>query len=75
VKLRRSAPHRQKLAETLQLSAQMLFPKRVRPRIHLSFAAPVDAAALPADRLMPDVVERARRLLESHMAAVRRVAQ
>lgn len=75
VKLRRSAPHRQKLAETLQLSAQMLFPKRVRPRIHLSFAAPVDAAALPADGLMPAVIERARRLLDSHMAAVRRVAE
>jgi hypothetical protein len=53
----------------------MIFPERVRPRIHLSFSAPVDAAALPADRLMPAVVERTRRLLDIHMAAVRRVAE
>ncbi|MGZ5498399.1 MAG: hypothetical protein ACXWHI_06735, partial [Candidatus Aminicenantales bacterium] len=46
VRFRRSAPRRQKLAEFLQVSWQLAFPKRVRPRLHLSFAAPVDPAAL-----------------------------
>lgn len=75
VRLRRNAAHRQKLAEFLQVSWQMIFPKRVRPRLHLSFAAPVDSAALPADRLMPAVVEMARRLFDTHMAAVRGSAE
>jgi hypothetical protein len=74
VRLRTSAARRQKLAEFLQISWQMVFPERVRPCLHLSFAAPIDRAALPAGRPMPAIVEMARRLLESHMAAVRRIA-
>jgi len=75
VRLRKDAARRQKLAEFLQVSWQMVFPKRVRPRLHLSFAAPADSAALPADRLMPAVVEMARRLFDTHMAAVRGIAE
>ena len=74
VRLRRSAAHRQKLAEFLQLSWQMVFPKQVRPCLHLSFAAPVDPAVLPAGSLMPAIVEMARRLFDTHMAAVRGIA-
>jgi hypothetical protein len=74
VKVRRGAAKRQKLAEFLQVSWQMVFPKRVRPGIRLSFAAPVAAQDLPSDRMMPAIIEIAGRLLEAHMAAVHRVA-
>jgi hypothetical protein len=75
VRLRKSPARRQKLAEFLQVSWQMIFPKRVRPCLHLSFAAPVDPAALPAGHLMPAIVEMARRLFDTHMAAVRGMAE
>jgi hypothetical protein len=75
VRLRRTAAKRQKLAEFLQVSWQMVFPGRVRPRIHLSFAAPVAGSDLPGDRMMPAVVELARGLLDAHMAAVLKIAE
>jgi hypothetical protein len=71
VKVRRRASQRQKLAEVLQLVWQALFPKRVRPVIHLSFAAPLAADDFPAGAAMPAIIEAAGRLLEDHMAAVR----
>jgi 1-acyl-sn-glycerol-3-phosphate acyltransferase len=71
VRIRRDPARRQKLAEFLQVSSQMVFPRRVRPRIHLSFAAPVDGRDLPEDGLMPAIAGIARRLLETHLAAVR----
>ena len=73
VKIRRNAPQRQKLAEFLQVSWQMVFPRSVQPKIHLSFSAPVEGRGLPRDRLMPAVVAMAERLLEDHSAAVRRM--
>jgi len=74
VRLRRSPARRQKLAEFLQVSWQMMFPRQVKPCIHLTFAAPVSASDLPAGRLMPSVIGIARRLLETHLAAVRATA-
>jgi len=71
VKVRRRASQRQKLAEVLQLVWQVAFPKRVRPVIHLSFAAPLGPGDLPAGGAMPTIIEAAGRLLEDHMAAVR----
>jgi hypothetical protein len=71
VKVRRDAAKRQKLAEFLQVSWQMVFPRRVRPNINLSFAAPVERRDLPPGRMMPAVVGIAGRLLEIHLAAVR----
>ena len=71
IKVRRRASQRQKLAEALQLVWQALFPKRVRPVIHLSFAAPLAAGDLPARAAMPAIIEAAGRLLEDHLAAVR----
>ncbi len=70
VRIRRSPAARQKLAEFLQVSWQMVFPRRVRPRIHLSFAAPVAGSDLAAAGVMPAVLAITRRLLESHLAAV-----
>jgi hypothetical protein len=75
VRIRRNAPQRQKLAEFLQVSWQMVFPRSVQPKIHLSFSAPVEARELPRDRLMPAVVAMAERLLEDHLAAVRRMPE
>jgi hypothetical protein len=74
VKIRRDAAKRQKLAEFLQVSWQMVFPRRVKPRIHLSFAAPVEGSDLPAGRVMPAILDISRRLLEAHLAAVRATA-
>lgn len=71
VRVRRDPARRQKLAEFLQVATEMVFPRRVRPRIHLSFAEPVAAARLPAGGVGPAVLAIARRLLETHLAAVR----
>ena len=73
VRVRRDPARRQKLAEFLQVSWQMVRPRSVRPRIHLSFSAPVGREDLPRDGLMPAVIGMARRLLEGHLAAVRRM--
>lgn len=73
VMVRRGAAQRQKLAEFLQVSWQMVFPRSVHPRIHLSFAAPVKGRDLPGDRLMPAVIGMADRLLMEHLAAVGRM--
>lgn len=74
VRLRKEPARRQKLAEFLQVSWQMVFPDRVRPHLHLSFAAPVDPASFPVGRLMPAIVEMARSLFDAHMAAVHALA-
>ncbi len=71
VKIRRDAPQRQKLAEFLQVTWQMVSPRSVQPKIHLSFSAPVEGRDLPRDSLMPAVIAMAERLLEDHLAAVR----
>jgi 1-acyl-sn-glycerol-3-phosphate acyltransferase len=70
-RIRRDPAKRQKLAEFLQVSTQMLWPRRVRPRVHLSFAEPVGALRFPPGGVTPAVVAIARRLLETHLAAVR----
>jgi len=71
VKIRRATPQRQKLAEFLQVSWQMVSPRSVQPRIHLSFSAPVAGRDFPRDSLMPAVIAMAERLLDDHLAAVR----
>ncbi|MCX6571697.1 MAG: hypothetical protein NT006_09835 [Candidatus Aminicenantes bacterium] len=73
VRIRRNAPQRQKLAEFLQVSWQMVRPRSVQPKIHLSFSVPVEGRELPRDRLMPAVVAMAERLLEDHLAAISRL--
>jgi hypothetical protein len=71
VKIRRSPARRQKLAEVLQISQQMLFPRSVRIDVHLSFAEPVRGTELVGEELMPAVVRIARRLLEDHLASLK----
>ncbi len=72
VKIRKTAARRQKLAEVLQISRQMVCPRGVQNNVHISFAKPVKAQDLPADRLMPAVIKIARQLLEDHMASLGR---
>ena len=68
VKIRRSAPKRQKLAEFLQVIQQMVFLRSVRPCIHLSFAEPVVGLNILNGNPMTAVREAAGRLLEEHLA-------
>jgi hypothetical protein len=70
VRIRRDPAKRQKLAEFMQVSWQMVFPRHVRPRIHVSFAAPVAGSDLPAGRATAAVLDISRHLLEAHLAAV-----
>jgi len=72
VKIRKTAPRRQKLAEVLQMSRQMICARGIRNNVHVSFAKPVRAQDLPADELMPAVIKIARQLLEDHMASLER---
>ena len=67
VKVRKDPIKRQKLAEVMQISRQMIFPRSVRTKIHISFAEPVPGPALPKDELMPAVIKAARLLLEEHL--------
>jgi 1-acyl-sn-glycerol-3-phosphate acyltransferase len=69
LKIRKTAPQRQKLAEVLQIMAQIIFPSRVRTNVHISFAAPIRASELAKDELMPSVIAIARRLLDDHTAS------
>jgi len=73
VKIRKTAPKRQKLAEFIQVSQQMVFPRSVQPQMHLSFGTPVKGFNLPGDDLMPAVIKIARRLLEDHLASFRQM--
>jgi hypothetical protein len=70
VRLRRRESHRLKLAQVLQLIWQMIFPKRVRPVIRVSFGAPLGPRDLPKDRIMPAIVGAEERLLDDHMASI-----
>ncbi|MCX6566633.1 MAG: 1-acyl-sn-glycerol-3-phosphate acyltransferase [Candidatus Aminicenantes bacterium] len=68
VKIRKSAAKRQKLAEFLQVIGQMVFPRSVRPCIHLSFAEPVVGLNILDGDPIAAVREAAGRLLEEHLA-------
>ena len=71
VRIRRSAPRRQKLAEVLQFIRQVTRPGSVRLDIHLSFAEPVEGADLISKGTMPAVAAIAQRLLADHMDALK----
>jgi 1-acyl-sn-glycerol-3-phosphate acyltransferase len=68
LKIRKTAPRRQKLAEVLQIIRQMIFPPRVRTNVHISFAKPIKAKELAKSEWMPSVIKIACELLEDHMA-------
>ena len=71
VRIRRSAPRRQKLAEVLQFIHQVTRPGSVRLDIRLSFADPAEGADLIAKGTMSAVAAIARRLLADHMEALK----
>jgi 1-acyl-sn-glycerol-3-phosphate acyltransferase len=70
LKIRKTAPRRQKLAEVLQILNQMIFPSGIRTNVHISFAKPIKASELSKGELMLSVITIARRLLEDHMASL-----
>jgi hypothetical protein len=70
-RLRRREAQRLKLAEVMQLIWQMIFPKRVRPAIRVSFGSPLVLRDLPEGRIMPTIIEAEERLLDDHMASIR----
>jgi 1-acyl-sn-glycerol-3-phosphate acyltransferase len=70
VKIRKSAARRQKLAEVLQISQQMIFPRSLQTKAHISFARPAKGKDLGDAELMPAVRQIARRLLEDHLASL-----
>ena len=71
IRIRKSPARRQKLAEVLQLSQQMLFPRSVRTHVHISFAKPVKGMGLAIEEVMPALAGIARRLLEDHLSSWR----
>jgi 1-acyl-sn-glycerol-3-phosphate acyltransferase len=71
VRIRRTAPRRQKLAEVLQISRQMLFPASVRTDVHISFGKPVRGRSLAGNEWMPVVIRMVRNLLDDHMASLK----
>jgi hypothetical protein len=68
VRLRKSPARRQKLAEVLQLSQQVVFPRSVRTHAHVSFANPVKGMELDSTEVMPAVAKIGRELLADHLS-------
>lgn len=66
VRIRNDPARRQKLAEVLQLSRQMIFPGSVPTHVHVSFAKPIKRLDLTRDEVMPALIRIARELLEDH---------
>lgn len=67
VRIRKDPARRQKLAEVLQLSRQMVFPRSIPTHVHLSFAEPVKGVELARVEVMPALIGIARRLLKDHL--------
>jgi hypothetical protein len=74
VRIRKTAPTRQKLAEVLQVSQQMVFPRSSQTHVHISFAKPIQGIDFVGDEMMPAVIRMARRLLEDHLASFKNPA-
>jgi hypothetical protein len=73
VKLRKKSFEQQKVAEFIQVIQQMIFPKSVEIDIHLSFAKPFTIEQ--NDKTMPEIIHRARGVLEDHLNWVKREQQ
>ena len=67
VKLRKQPYHQQKLAETIQILTQMLNPDSMHIDVTISFDEAVSLAGLTPAQIMPEVVRRARSLLDEHV--------
>ncbi|MBP1768600.1 MAG: hypothetical protein H6P98_2715, partial [Candidatus Aminicenantes bacterium] len=71
VRIRKSPARRQKLAEVLQLSQQMIFPRSVRTHVHISFARAVQRMESNGEAIMSVLVRTAGALLEDHLSSWR----
>jgi hypothetical protein len=69
VRIRKNPARRQKLAEVLQLSQQMVFPRSVRTHIHISFAEALSGIGLDGEKAMTMLLKVAGALLEDHLAS------
>jgi hypothetical protein len=69
VKIRKSPARRQKLAEVLQLSQQMVFPRSVRTHVHISFAQAARGMGSGEETVMRALVRTAGALLDDHLAS------
>jgi hypothetical protein len=66
-KIHKAAPKRQKMAEFLQISQQMVLPRSVDATAHISFARPVRASDIPSGQIMPTVIRIGQQLLAEHV--------
>jgi hypothetical protein len=73
VKIRKTAVKRQKLAEFLQISQQVVIPRSVRTHVHISFGEPAKGIDLAGDDLMSAVIRIALQLLEAHLASFKTI--
>ena len=71
VRIRKSPARRQKLAEVMQLSQQMLWPRSVRTHVHLSFAPVVQGMDSEQEEIMSALVRTAQSLLDEHLTSWR----
>ena len=69
VRIRKSPARRQKLAEVLQLSRQMLFPRSVRTHVHISFAPVERETGSDGETLRGALIRTAGALLEDHLTS------
>jgi len=68
VKIRKDWARKQKLAEVIQLSWQVLFPRSVRTHVHITFSRPIKQNTLAQKEFMPALIKMAGNLLEDHLA-------
>jgi 1-acyl-sn-glycerol-3-phosphate acyltransferase len=69
VRIRKSPTRRQKLAEVIQLSWQMVFPRSVRTHVHISFAPPARGIGSEGAAVMTHLIGIAAALHKEHLAS------
>lgn len=69
IKIRKSPARRQKLAEALQLSLQIISPRSVHSDVHITFGRPVKGVNLAEEGVMPALKRIAGHLLEYHLVS------
>lgn len=70
VRIRKTAPQRQKLAEVLQIIFQMLLPEKFQTHVNISFAEAVPGKSLANEGIMSGIVRVACSLLEDHLSSL-----
>ncbi len=71
-KTQKESFQRQKLAEFMQISQQLVLPRTVQTDVHISFAKAMRASDIPQGQIMPTLIATGQQLLEEHMQRMRR---